>query len=74
MLRVDVLNHVVAQQSHGEVVVAADDACEDREASHGEEDVFNDLGSVHISFFNQFSNYITSIFSMGFWGFGVLGL
>ena len=50
MLRVDVLNHVVAQQSHGEVVVAADDACEDREASHGEEDVFNDLGSVHFLF------------------------
>ena len=47
LLLVEVLDHVVAEEAHREVVVAPDDASEDRDACHCEEDVFDDLSSVH---------------------------
>ena len=43
----NVFDHVVAEKAHGEVVVTADDAGEDRDAGHCEEDVLHDLGTVH---------------------------
>lgn len=47
LLGADVLDHVVGEQAHGEVVVRPDAASEDRNARHREEDVLHDLGSVH---------------------------
>ena len=43
----NVLNHVVGEKAHCEVVVTADDASEHRHAGHSEENILHDLGSVH---------------------------
>lgn len=41
------LNHVVAKETEGEVVVGADDAVEGGHNGDCVEEVFNELGGVH---------------------------
>ena len=47
LLCANVLDHVVREQAHGEVVVRPDAASEHRDASHCEENVLHNLGTVH---------------------------
>ena len=47
LLGADILDHVVAEEAHGEIIVTADHAREDWNAGHREEQVLNNLLSVH---------------------------
>ena len=51
LLGADILDHVVAEEAHGEIIVTADHTSEDRNTSHAEENILNNLGSVHCHFF-----------------------
>ena len=44
----DIFDHVVGEQAHCKVVVAANHAREDRDASHCEENILHNLSAVHI--------------------------
>ena len=43
----DIFDHVVAEEAHGEIIVTADHTSEDRDACHAEENMLNNLCSVH---------------------------
>ena len=47
LLGADILDHVVAEEAHGEIIVTANHTSEDRDASHAEEKMLNNSCSVH---------------------------
>ena len=47
LLTADILDHIVAEEAHGEIIVTADHTCEDRNTSHAEEYILDNLCSVH---------------------------
>ena len=56
LLVTNVLNHVVREKAHCEVVVTADDASKNRHAGDSEENILHDLGSVHFVLFVSFKS------------------
>ena len=47
LLVADILDHVVTEEAHGEIIVTANHTSEDRDAGHAEEEILNNLLPVH---------------------------